>query len=359
MAYRRIPSKMRTIIVKKLASNFREATEIVEVEIPKPGPKEILVKNRYVGVNASDINYTAGRYDPKKKPPFPTGFEGLGEVVGTGPEASLKVGQIVLYSKFGAFSDYIAVEESAAIPVPSVDPAYLSLMVSGLTASVALEKEADLKAGKTVLVTAAAGGTGQFAVQIAKLAGCQVIGTCSSDDKTDFLKSIGCDRAVNYRKESLGEVLSKEYPKGVDVVYESVGNEMFDTALKNLAIYGRLIVIGMISTYEGQEVKEGNTFQDLQEKRTVNIPMTLLTKSASVRGFFLPHYRPDYARHIANLAKLYKEGKLKVSSDSGVGAPNGPFVGLDKVADAVEYMYLRKNVGKVIVELGKDDKSAL
>ncbi|BFZ05052.1 hypothetical protein BsWGS_08088 [Bradybaena similaris] len=359
MAAPRIPSNMRTILVKKLASNFREATEIVEVAVPKPGPKEVLVKNRYVGVNASDINYTAGRYDPTKRPPFPTGFEGLGEVVGVGPDSKLKVGQFVLYSKFGAFSDYIAVEEATAIPVPSPDPAYLSLMVSGLTASVALEKEADLKPGKTVLVTAAAGGTGQFAVQLAKLAGCHVIGTCSSDDKTDFLKNIGCDRTINYRKESLDEVLSKEYPKGVDVVYESVGNEMFDAALKNLSTFGRLIVIGMISNYEGQEVKAGNTFTELKDKRTVNVPMTLLIKSATARGFFLPHYRQDYPRHLGTLIKLYKEGKLKVSSDSGVGAPNGPFVGLDKVADAVEYMYLRKNVGKVVVELGKDDKNKL
>uniref|UniRef100_A0A0B7BL39 Alcohol dehydrogenase-like C-terminal domain-containing protein n=1 Tax=Arion vulgaris TaxID=1028688 RepID=A0A0B7BL39_9EUPU len=85
----------------------------------------------------------------------------------------------------------------------------------------------------------------------------------------------------------------------------------------------------------------------------------VLTKSARVSGFFLPHYRADFPRHIGTLIKLYKEGKLKVSSDVGVGAANGPFVGLEKVADAVEHMYARKNVGKVIVELNKDDKSAL
>uniref|UniRef100_A0A0B7BMB1 15-oxoprostaglandin 13-reductase n=2 Tax=Arion vulgaris TaxID=1028688 RepID=A0A0B7BMB1_9EUPU len=359
MSIHRIPSKMRQILVKKLASNFREATEIVEAAVPKPGPKEVVIKNRYVGINASDINYTAGRYDPTKRPPFPAGFEGLGEVVSVGPDTVLKVGQAVLYSKFGAFSDFISVEAATTIPVPTCDPAFLSLMVSGLTASVALEKEADLKPGQTVLVTAAAGGTGQFAVQLAKLAGCHVIGTCSSDDKNDFLKSIGCDRTINYRKEKLNDVLSKEYPKGVDVVYESVGNEMFDDALKNLAVFGKLIVIGMISNYEGQEIKDGNTFHDLKEKRTVPIPMTVLTKSARVSGFFLPHYRADFPRHIGTLIKLYKEGKLKVSSDVGVGAANGPFVGLEKVADAVEHMYARKNVGKVIVELNKDDKSAL
>ena len=66
-------------------------------------------------------------------------------------------------------------------------------------------------------MTAAAGGTGQFAVQIAKLAGCTVIGTCSSDSKAEFLKSIGCDRAVNYKTESLDDVLTKEFPKGYEI----------------------------------------------------------------------------------------------------------------------------------------------
>jgi NADPH-dependent curcumin reductase CurA len=358
MVTHQTPNKMRHILVKKLASDFREATEIVETAVPIPGRKQVLIKNRYLGINASDINYTAGRYDSTKKPPFPAGFEGLGEVVSVGPEAGLKVGQAVVYVKYGAFSEYIVVNEESVVPVPTCDPAYLSIIISGLTASIGLEKDGDLKPGKTVLVTAAAGGTGQFAVQLAKLAGCHVIGTCSSDDKTDFLKSIGCDRVVNYRKEDLNEVLSKEYPKGLDVVYESVGNEMFDTALKNLAIFGRLIVIGMISNYEGQEIKDVNIFTEMKEKRSVPVPMTVLTKSATVRGFCLPHYRSDYPRHIETLAKLYKGGKLKVSSDTGVGAANGPFVALEQVADAIEYMYSRKNVGKVVVVLGTA-KSAL
>lgn len=68
--------------------------------------------------------------------------------------------------------------------------------------------------GETVVVTAAAGGTGQFAVQLAKLAGCHVIGTCSTPEKAALLANLGCDRVINYNEESLGDVLSKEYPKG-------------------------------------------------------------------------------------------------------------------------------------------------
>lgn len=354
MGTRQIPVKMRQIIAKKLGSNFRDVTEVVETAVPSPGPKEILVKNRFLGINASDINYTSGRYDPTRKPPFPVGFEAIGEVVTAGSEAKTKIGQNVVYSKFGCFKDYDVVDDSSVMPIPTCDPAYLTFMVSGLTASIALEKNGDLSPGKSVLVTAAAGGTGQFAVQIAKQAGCHVIGTCSSDDKAQFLKSIGCDRTVNYKKENLSDVLSREYPKGIDVVYESVGNEMLDAAVKNLAIFGRIIVIGSISNYEGAKSKD---FSTMEHSSTLNIPLSLLAKSGSIIGFFLPHGRKDSPRHLQLLTSQYLQGKLKVFTDKGVGVPTGPFVGLDKVVDAVEYMYSRGNVGKVVVEL--TEKSAL
>lgn len=128
----------------------------------------------------------------------------------------------------------------------------LPLMVSGLTASLSLEHVGRMSSGETVLVTAAAGATGSFAVQLAKLNSNHVIGTCSSDEKATFLKSLGCDRVVNYRKENLNEVLKSEYPKGVDLVYECVGGEMYETCVKNLAVKGRIIIIGMISGYEDQ-----------------------------------------------------------------------------------------------------------
>ena len=101
-----------------------------------------------------------------------------------------------------------------------------------------------------MLVTAAAGGTGQFAVQLAKLAGCHVIGTCSTDEKAAFLQRIGCDQPINYKRESLQQVLREEYPGGVGVVHEGVGGEVFNTCVKNLAVKGRLVVIGFIDSYQ-------------------------------------------------------------------------------------------------------------
>lgn len=134
------------------------------------------------------------------------------------------------------------------------------------------------------LCAAAAGATGSFAVQLAKQAGCHVIGTCSSDDKAAMLKGLGCDRPVNYKKEDLFKVLREEYPKGVDVVYEGVGGKMFDVALNNLAVKGRLVVIGFISGYQDSTgwTGAGSTQKPIGPK--------ILGKSASIRGFFLNDY---------------------------------------------------------------------
>eukprot|EP00058_Branchiostoma_floridae_P023011 XP_002608501.1 hypothetical protein BRAFLDRAFT_92417 [Branchiostoma floridae] len=233
-----VPKAFQRLMVSSLTPKFRNAISLETVPMAKPGPKEVVVKNRFVGINASDVNFAAGRYDPTKAPPFQIGFEGLGVVAAAGAESNFKVGQPVAYLHDGAFTEYKVLPTKFAIPLPSLKAEYIPLMVSGLTAAISFDE------------VTAAGGTGQFAVQLAKKAGCHVIGTCSTDAKMEFLKSIGCDRPINYKKEDLNEVLKTEYPKGVDVVYESVGAQMFDTCVNRLALKGRLIVIGFITGYK-------------------------------------------------------------------------------------------------------------
>uniref|UniRef100_A0A8C6WHI1 15-oxoprostaglandin 13-reductase n=1 Tax=Neogobius melanostomus TaxID=47308 RepID=A0A8C6WHI1_9GOBI len=227
----------------------------------------------FVGINASDINYSAGRYDPTVKPPFDAGFEGIGEVVGLGLGASsdYTIGDTVAYFRNGAFAEYTIAPAKECIRVPLVKPEFLTLLVSGATAYIALKRLGDLTKGETVLVTAAAGGTGQFAVQFAKQAGCHVIGTCSTNEKAGFLKSIGCDRPINYKEENLGETLRKEYPKGIDVVYESIGGSILDVAVNCLAQKGRLIVIGFISGYQSAS--------GIPAFKGATLPVKLLQKS--------------------------------------------------------------------------------
>ncbi|XP_077382909.1 prostaglandin reductase 3-like [Festucalex cinctus] len=340
-----IASSMKKVVVNKLSPSFREAASVETVPVPTPADADLLVRNRFVGINASDINYSAGRYDPTVQPPFDAGFEGIGEVVGLGLSASSRytVGDTVAYFGSGAFAEYTVVPAKESVPVPSAKPEFLTLLVSGATAFIALKRLGDLAKGETVLVTAAAGGTGQFAVQLAKQAGCHVIGTCSSNEKAGFLKSIGCDRPINYKAEDLAQTLKTEYPKGIDVVYESVGGSTLELAVNCLAKKGRLIVIGFISGYQSAS--------GIPQFRGTTLPVKLLQKSASIRGFFLPHFISDYREALTRMMQMFATGKLVCEVDYGDLAQEGRFVGLESVFRAVDYMYAGKNLGKVVLQV--------
>ena len=347
------PLTFRKLICAKLTPNFREAVKLQNICINESdlSPGSVLIKNRYVGINASDINYTAGRYTPGVSPPFDVGMEAIGEVMWTGTKCkSLKPGDTVATSSNGAFAEYTLLPERLAMQIPSLKPEYLAFIISGTTASISLEKVGELKQGETVLVTAAAGGTGQFAVQLARAAGCHVIGTCSSDSKMEFLKSIGCHRPINYHREDLGSVLQSEYPKGINVVYECVGGEVFNACVKSLAVRGRLIIIGMITDY---------TKKSIQVNPTVPLQQILLSKSASIRGFFLVHYFKELPKYISKLVEMESAGQLKVKVDQGFNRPEGPFCGLQSIPDAVEYLYNKENEGKIVVDLHNDLTSKL
>ena len=253
-----------------------------------------------------------------------------------------QLGDAVVYMSGGTYSEYTVVPAKQTIPIPALKPDYVPLLVSGLTASLSLEKLGDLKKGEKVLVTAAAGGTGQFAVQLAHLAGCHVIGTCSTDEKVEFLRNLGCHRPVNYKREDLRSVLKKEYPEGLDVVYESVGGEVFNTCVKSLAVQGRVIIIGMITHYQQ------DAFHVLP---TIPVQQILLTKSASLRGFLLFHFFHDVPAHAMKLIQLFQSGQLKSAVDLGQNSPNGPFIGINSIPDAVDYLYSARSIGKILVDL--------
>ncbi|OQR83480.1 alcohol dehydrogenase [Achlya hypogyna] len=346
----------RKIVCKKLSTDFRGATEIVTAPLAtlKPGAGAVLVKNHFLGINASDINFTNGKYLPGVVPPFDVGFEAgvlylsvlwlsmrvVGEVVEVGAGAKhLKRGDAVMYSLYGAFAEYIVVPVKFITKVPVLSPAVLPLNVCGLTASIALDVVGEMKQGEVVLVTAAAGATGLFAVQLAKLAGNTVIGTCSSKEKQEFLLGLGCDRAIDYTKEDVGAVLKKEFPRGVNLVFESVGGDMLETCVSNVARHGRIVVIGAISGYQDSSSWDGKA------GGSGPLSTALLSKSASLRGFFLNHHIVHFGAHARKLGTLVHKGLL----DPGVDPT--PFHGLESVADAIEYMYARKNVGKLVVSV--------
>ena len=341
---------MEKLQVVELSSDFRRAVRIVPVAdsllTKPPRAGHVIVKNHFVGINASDVNFTAGKYIPGMKVPCDCGFESVGTVVSVGPDVtSVSPGSAVITLQFGAFSNICEVPLASIVPVPRPDPTYMALYLSALTAYVSIMEMAQpIHPNSVALVTAAAGGTGQFAVQIlAKIFGCQVIGTCSSDEKVEFLRSIGCSRPVNYKKEVLTSVLKKEFPKGLNVVYECVGGEMFDAVVNHLAPKGKIIVVGGVSQYE-----DGSAWGSPSAVKSAPKPplqMSLLTKSATVSGFFLPHFSQTIPKHFSALIKLHTEGLLTVGLD-----PTS-FVGIRRIPDAVDHMYKGQNVGKVIVDL--------
>jgi len=326
----------KKLIATKLTTDFRDAAEIVEETIPDLKPHEVLIRNVYAGINATDVNITAGRYQPGAKPPIELGAEAAGIVEEVGSEVRhLAPGDAVVTSTLGGgYREYNVVRASNALPVDEPSPEALSIMVSGLTASIALEEVGDMSSGETVLVTAAAGGTGQYAVQLAKRAGNHVIGTCGSERKMELLNELGCDHPINYNEEDVGDVLQSEYPSGVNLVYEGVGGELFDTCVNALARYGRLLSIGYVSEYKTGAEKVSSE----------RIYTKLLPKSASIRGFFLPHYAESFAEHMTRLMKLVQSGALHVSIDETV------FEGIDAIPDAVEYLHTGESRGKVVVK---------
>ncbi|XP_074587154.1 uncharacterized protein LOC141843041 [Curcuma longa] len=337
-----VPDTFKKIIVHTLDHNFRSATRVVQTHLKLPiKPENAVVKIIYAGVNASDVNFSSGRYFEGKnnetaaRLPLDAGFEAVGIIAAVGDSVHLKVGTPVAFMTFGSYAEFSVIPAKHLLPVPRPDAEVVAMLTSGLTASIALEKAGQMENGKVVLVTAAAGGTGQFAVQLAKLAGNKVVATCGGADKASLLRSLGADRVIDYKKENIKDVLMKEYPKGIDIIYESVGGDMFNICLNALAVYGRFIVIGMISQYQGNNGWQPLKYPGLCEK--------LLAKSQTVAGFFLIHYAHLWQEHLDKLFDLYSTGKLKVAVDPK------RFNGLDSVADAVEHLHSGKSLGKVVV----------
>ena len=173
---------------------------------------------------------------------------------------AFKVGQAVLVfdsKKAEGFGEYSYKTVESLIPIPTADPKYMVALVNGLTAAIALDFHGQVKAGDKVLVTAAAGGTGQIAVQWAKAKGAYVIATTSSAEKAKYLKEeLGADFVINYREKSIADSLKEHFPKGIDVVWETIGGDVFKTLFENLAPRGRLVIIGSIHSYKTEGAKD-------------------------------------------------------------------------------------------------------
>jgi NADPH-dependent curcumin reductase CurA len=328
----------RKLIAKQFSQDFKSAVKIVEAPIPEPTAHQLLIQNKFAGINSGfDTLLCQGKVPYLNlTPPFDLGVEAVGEVIAVGDEVQgFQVGDAVVTTvRGGGYREYQAIDASLVIKVRQATPEVLTLMPTGMSALVALDKIGQMKSNEVVLVTAAAGGTGHIAMQLAKLAGNHVIGTCGSEQKVELLKKLGCDRIINYRTENLDQVLKNEYPKGINLVFDCVGKQVFDTCIENLAIRGRLIVVGFISEY-------GKSVEELTQPRIYH---KLFWKAASIHGFLMPLYQEYAAEARDRLLELFYSGKLKVAIDPT------QFKSIESIPAAVEYLLSGQNCGKVVVK---------
>ncbi|MFT7651977.1 MAG: NADPH-dependent curcumin reductase CurA [Candidatus Azotimanducaceae bacterium] len=325
----------KKLVANKYSRDFRDASEVITVDAVAPGPRELLVKNRFGGVNASDVNISGGVYFSDGIFPFDLGCESIGEVVAVGDGVEdFAVGDAVASPNLGsAYSEMLCRDVNQFIKVPLCTPEFLCVAVAGLTASIGLLEAGEMGSGETVLITAAAGGVGNWCVQIAKLAGNHVIGTCSSKEKAEELKKLGCDRVIIYTQENMGEVLAAEYPDGIDLIFEQVGGTTFDTCIDNIAVRGRILICGFISEYTSGP----------QEVTAPRIYHKLLWKSAQIRAFLYKDWPDKIASHLQDLTEKVSDGRIEPLLDPKV------FDGIESAVDALEYLHSGQNTGKVVV----------
>ena len=224
---------------------------ITDASVPSPGSGEVLIRVTAAGVNFVDISQARGTFAGGPQPPYVAGIEGAGEVVDVGDGVTnVERGARVIGVGIGggAFAEYMVLPAAAVISVPPgwADEQALGLVVSWPTALAALKPLGGVAAGETVLVHAAAGGTGQAAVKMAKHYGATVI-AAASRDKHEVVQALGADHVIDSRGADLAaEVLRLTGGAGADLVLESVGGTTLAASLAaTKRITGRVVVYGL------------------------------------------------------------------------------------------------------------------
>ncbi|KAJ1665095.1 hypothetical protein IW140_003752 [Coemansia sp. RSA 1813] len=227
-----------------------EVLHVVETPLPTAKAGEIVVRNKYAGVNFIDTYYRSGVY-PTQLPTL-LGQEGAGEVVAIGDGVeTVSVGNSVAYlGSQNTYAQYTVVDATQAMQfdsdVVSYETAAASLL-QGLTAHTLITRSYEVKPNDWVLVQAGAGGTGRILAQMCKLAGANVISTVSSKQKAEVAKQAGADYTILYTEESVSEAVRRIIPDGVHVVYDGVGKSTFEGSIASLRRTGTMVSFGNAS----------------------------------------------------------------------------------------------------------------
>ncbi len=323
--------------------NFR----LEESEIPAPAEGEALLRTVYLSLDP----YMRGRMNagPSYAPPVEVGHVMHGRTVSEVVEskaADLRHGDLVVgytgwqeYSVAGA-KDLRKIDRNLA----PISTALGVLGMPGLTAYSGLLNVGQPKAGETVVVSAAAGAVGSAVGQIAKIKGCRAVGIAGGKQKCGFVvNELGFDACVDYRKGTFAEELKAVCPKGIDIYFENVGGQVFETVLPLMNLFGRVPVCGLISQYNATGLPSG-------PNRVPSLLWAILVKRLTLGGFIVFDFGGQQAEFEKEMAEWLRNGRVKYREDVVDGLHNAvaAFMGL----------FRGQNVGKLLVRVAPEpDKS--
>ena len=306
---------------------------LAEVEPLRPGKGQVVISVKACGVNFPDTLIIQGKYQLKPDMPFTPGSEiaGIVKEVGEGVE-HVQVGEhVIAFTGVGGFAEEVAADAAKLIKMPSgmdFATAAAFTLVYG-TSHHALKDRAQLKPGETLLVLGAAGGVGLAAVELGKVMGAHVIAAASSAEKLAVCQQHGADELINYSTEDLKErVKALTRGKGVNVIFDPLGGNYSEAALRSIAWNGRMLVIGFAAG-------------DIPR-----IPLNLtLLKGCSIVGVFWGSFTEREPQrnqeHLQELLTWFAQGKIKPHISATYS--------LDQAADALNDVMSRKVKGKVVL----------
>ena len=310
--------------------------QLRELPSPVPGPGQVLVRTRVAAVNFPDALMVAGKYQFKPEFPFSPGGEFSGEVIAVGSEVTrLQVSdRLVGITPFGAYAQEVVVDAANTIPLPAdISDEDLELAGSFVltygTSLHALKDRAQAQAGETLLVLGAGGGVGLAAVEIGKLLGMRVIAAASSAEKLAAARAMGADDTIDYASEDLRErIKAITAGRGVDVVYDPVGGDFAEPALRSVGWRGRYLVVG----FAAGEIPK------------IPVNLLLLKGSALVGVFWGDFVRREPALNAGNMTLLFTW--LRERRIHPLISKRYP---LSQASQALDALLARQATGKLVV----------
>lgn len=340
---------MKAIVLRKNGGPGVLQTE--EVKKPRPGKGDVGVSVRFAGINYAEILSRKGIYGWAPKKPYIPGMEcsGVIEKTGDGVDRSRVGERVMVGAKYGCYAEYVVVPDNNAVPVIDgfSDEESASFLVNYMTAWVALFKMARAGRGDRVLITAAAGGVGTAAVQLAARAGCEVYGMAGSAQKLELIKSLGASGAFNYRDPDCFKNLIAA-TGGVDAVIEMVGGEVFRKGMDSLNPFGSMVVTGFASLDLDKWSPSSwlRTWRDIPRADIGELARKSISVMSSHLGYLLD-------REPEKMSRLYGELRGFVL-EHGIRPVVNRVFDLEEARQAHEYIESRKSEGKVLLKIGDD-----